>query len=217
MPDNAGTAFGLADQPSSSQKHITWYLAAMDPITVIGAFAAMVQLAQCCLGLAEKLERLESARGEIRRFAVQVHNFSQTTEGARLSLSRHCYDHSDSAVMTYLQQHRVLDGLSLEAEMVEDHVQLAARRVSSMANGFRLLVRVRWLINRESILEVSTGMESIKASLILVLLTVQLEVTLSSREESPPGAADEIRRLESEMYAARFPPSLQKAAYHLPE
>lgn len=143
---------------------------------------------------------LRTADAEINRFAIQVHNFSQTSEAARLSLSRYCSKHPDSEVSNYLKEKGVLEGLAQESELVERDVQSATRRVVAMMAKSRVFARIQWSFRKESILQVCIGMESIKSSIGLILHTVQLEVAFIDRKESPHQTAEEIERLETEMY-----------------
>lgn len=150
-------------------------------IAITASVAGIMQLAQYGLKVADTLQRFSGQLGstsqDVKRFAAQVRSFSQIIGLAEVSLLDHCASYSESHVLDYIIKHKILDGLSGESEIVRDRLSDVRHRVSSMNSKVRLLSIFKWMLYRESILELAGEMESVKSSVGLVLAIVQLEVS----------------------------------------
>jgi hypothetical protein len=177
----------------------------MDPLSALGAAAAITQLTGNGLSLVRTLERFSRhaklARTEFDQFTTQVRNFSNTVGTARATLFRHCRQDPRSPVLTYISANHVIDGLNKDAEWVCQRLWDAKTLVKDIDQGWTVWRKLKWSFNRTSILSLSSEMESTKASLSLLVNTVQLEVAILILKNQEQGyrSSQEVDALRTEM------------------
>ncbi|KAK4246726.1 hypothetical protein C7999DRAFT_15161 [Corynascus novoguineensis] len=148
-------------------------------LAVAGGIAAIVQLAACGKKLARALHRFSrdvvDARADVRRFENQVSIFCAVIEAAQQTIFRYCRENPESLLVTYINRSGVLDLINLEAGIVRRHLLDIRVQVLGMKSTFVFWASIKWGIKKSSFKEVVPEMESIKASLILLVSTTQLE------------------------------------------
>lgn len=170
----------------------------MDPLSALGAAAAIGQLTGYGLSFVRTLERFArhatAARGEVDRLVTQVRSFSHIVGTAYASLSRHCFEYPQSPVLTYISAHRVLDDLEEESKWVLKSLEDAKNKVKAIDRGWTIWMRVKWALKRDAILGLFPVMESVKNSLAVLMNTAQIEVLVvklnNLTSESSRGAND---------------------------
>lgn len=172
----------------------------MDPLSALGTVAAIGQLTGYGLSFVRTLERFArhatAARGEVDRLVTQVRSFSHTVGTAHASLSRHCIEHPQSPVLTYISAHRLLDDLEEESKWVIKGLKDAKNEVKDIEPGWTFWMRVKWAWKRDAILSLFPEMESVKNSLAILMNTVTMEVLVVKLNNLAPessGSADELK------------------------
>lgn len=144
-------------------------------------------------------QQVGSGSDEIDRFTAQVQFFSQTVGLAQVSLSRHVADYEESPVITYIRAHHVLDDLSTESKVVEQRLRVARHWILSMRHQHKIVVVLKWIWRKRSIMQLCPLMESIKTSMALIMSTAHFEVTQLRLLKTPADAVEETERLRNEM------------------
>jgi len=132
----------------------------------------------------------EIAVDEIYRFYLNLRSFSDGIELAHMELRRYCKAHSDSPAIEYIQTRQVLDVLSKRSNLVDDSLTGARRWVRSQKGRNKLLITLKWFLNKERIMALDPEMESVISRLQLIILIVKSEAIEMKTETSHASADD---------------------------
>lgn len=174
----------------------------MDPITAVGALAAILQLAQGCIKTSKLLYKFakinDIALAEIIKFCLDLRSFSDSLELAHMDLERHSRTASNSPVLQCIQKRGALVTLSRRSELINDSLKDVRCWLSSLRDRNKLLVLFKWWLKREEILAFEPEMQSVISRLVLMTTMVKQEV-IYLRSENQPLSEDnkkEIRHLK---------------------
>jgi hypothetical protein len=151
----------------------------MDPFTIIGGLAAVVQLCGTARAVAKVAYRFASnvggASAEVKRFAIQVLLFCDVVEAAELSLRNYCTENEESPLVDFICSRRILDNIGHEAEAVEEHLRAIHDQVRGLGSSSILWASIKWTLKKSSILGLVPEMECVKSSLNLLAAICQLQ------------------------------------------
>ncbi|KAK4099509.1 hypothetical protein N658DRAFT_498212 [Parathielavia hyrcaniae] len=170
-----------------------------EAIAAVGVLAAVVQLSSSAHKLAVALYDFArdagAAAAEVEVFANQVESFSGTIQAAQGVLYSHFAQNRKSPIVQFLQTRNVYSNLDTEATMVRRRLVRIRDQVTDMAGRSILWNSIKWTFKKSSITVLSPQMESVKASLILLMVTAQLEAINLSHSRDDEIMRDTIRSL----------------------
>lgn len=175
----------------------------MEFLALAAAVATITQLVHYSDGFASYLRdfarTLNTAKEEVGHFASQLQTFAHVTGLARTSIQEHYRKYPESPVFTYIREKEVLENLNEELRFVRRRLKEAKRRVYGVKGSkSRILMKIRWSLNKKSILGIFPEMESVKTILNLMVSIATLERLGIEKRESP-GSSAEVEELEKEM------------------
>ncbi|KAH6850575.1 hypothetical protein B0I37DRAFT_117004 [Chaetomium sp. MPI-CAGE-AT-0009] len=179
-------------------------------LAIAGGMAAVVQLAGTARRFFKTLRRFSmnagAAGAEVERFANQVRTFSNAIELAEQTLSIYCREHPKSPLVAFVDRSKILANIDSEARAVQTHLRAVHARVVNMKSRSILWASIKWSFNKSSILELNPEMESVKASLNLLIALTQLEATMAmwhDRTSMKSGSEESSNKLQREMRKLR--------------
>ena len=172
-----------------------------EALAVLGAVAALGQLA----GYGEKLVKVlrtyirhaRYAMRDVEYFADEVRSMCTLVKASIESLKSHSVKCPESPVLTYIVARNAVDDLAKQALR---SMKVAEEHISKLDSGSRWLIVIKWLLNRQSILELHPEIDRVhqKLGLLLQILQTELQViTLNTVQTSE----EERRMMRNKMYA----------------
>jgi hypothetical protein len=160
----------------------------MEVIGLAASIVAIGQAAQIALNMSRSMRRLarriRAARDDIRRFAKDIEIFSSVIEAAHYSLYIHCDPKKTlSPVLHYIENSKVLNQLVEQSDGVIDHIGELKPRIQSLESRIPLKTKFKWIFRRAEIEALGPKMESVKASLNLIMTIVSMEM-LAQKDSS---------------------------------
>jgi hypothetical protein len=159
---------------------------------IIGLAASIIAIGGAADGaykIAKNMRRLArdlvGARDDIRRFAIEIEDFSLFIGSAQLSL--HNYSQKPQAqtkVLEYMHRHRLLKRIVAASNRVMDSINKVWPRLESLESIVPLFEKFKWARRRTEVEALGPKMEKVKSSLQLVVSVVTLEAVLN-QDKSP--------------------------------
>jgi hypothetical protein len=156
----------------------------------IGLAASIIAIggaADTAYRIQRKIRRLArdlgAAQENILKFATEIEDFSLVVTTANLSL--HEYSKKSSAetkVLQHIQHNEVLNSLAIASKCVMDHIYKLMPRLKSLESSIPLVERWKWVLRRTEVEALGPKMESVKASLMLIVGVVTMESVLNQDE-----------------------------------
>jgi hypothetical protein len=153
----------------------------MEAIALAASIVAIGQAAEIAFNMSRSMRRLarrvRAAQDDIRTFARDIEIFSSVIGAAHFSLYSHCEPEKTlSPVLRYIDHSKVLDRLVEQSDGVIDHIGELKPRIQSLKSRIPLKTKFKWLFRRTEVEALGPKMESVKASLNLIITIVTLEV-----------------------------------------
>jgi hypothetical protein len=170
----------------------------MEVIGLAASIVAIGQAAQIALNMSRSMRRLarsiRAAQDDIRQFAEDIYIFSSVIGAAQFSLYSHCdTEKTLTPVLRYIEHSKVLDRLVEQSDGVIDHIREIKPRIRSLESRIPLKAKFKWLFRRTEVEALRPKMESVKASLNLIITIVTLEV-VAQKHSSKEVPSKEFRR-----------------------
>jgi hypothetical protein len=170
----------------------------MEVIGLAASIVAIGQAAQIALNMSRSMRRLarriRAAQDDIRQFAEDIDIFSSVIGAAHFSLYSHCdTEKTLTPVLRYIEHSKVLDRLVEQSDGVIDHIRELKPRIRSLESRIPLKTKFKWLFRRTEVEALRPKMESVKASLNLIITIVTLEV-VAQKHSSKEVPSKEFRR-----------------------
>jgi hypothetical protein len=167
----------------------------MEVIGLAASIIAIGQAAEIALNMSRSMRhlahRVRAAQEDIRRFAKDIEIFSSVIGAAHYSLYIHCDTKKTlSPVLHYIEHSKVLNQLVEQSEGVVDHIRELKPRIQSLKSRIPLNAKFKWIFRRAEIEALGPKMESVKASLNLIMAIVTMEM-LAQKDSS---TSKEVRR-----------------------
>lgn len=143
----------------------------MDPVTVIGAIASIVQLGQAALALSNMLSSIKSASEDIQDLADDLKSFSQS-----LALLSRLLDDSKSWYSD--------DVYLLTAKIIKDCTELYCKIDAILMklgeNGKNSFIKkLKFVANQDKIKRMLERLRDMKGTLATILMSLQVDLQLS--------------------------------------
>jgi hypothetical protein len=170
----------------------------MEVIGLAASIVAIGQAADIALNMSKSMRRLarrvRAAQDDIRQFSEDIEIFSSVIGAAHFSLYRHCDTKKTlSPVLRYMEHSKVLDRLVEQSDGLIDHIGELKPRIRSLESRIPLKTKFKWLFRRAEVEALGPKMESVKASLNLIMTIVTLEV-VAQEHSSKEVPCKEFRR-----------------------
>ena len=155
---------------------------------IVGLASGIIAIACAAdnaLQMAKSIRRLSrdlgAAKKDIRNFSREIEAFSSIIGAAHYSLETHSRKlQSQSKVLIFIQERKVLDKLVHQSGRVIDHIDEIRPGIESLKSRISFVTRLKWIFRRTDVIALGPKMESVKTSLNLVINIVTLETLMQS-------------------------------------
>jgi hypothetical protein len=138
-----------------------------------------------------------SAGDEMRTFGLHFKTLGDSISTAQYSLQRLLPPQSDSPVMIYLQQHRVLESLCEQSSFTRERMRIHRDKLPNIPSRFEIVTSWRWVRLKEKISELYPSVEAINTVLMVLMLIMQLDQALS--QEYGSKTTEDSKMVESKV------------------
>jgi hypothetical protein len=158
-----------------------------EAFALLGAFSAILQIADSSITVANLLRRVAreagSAADDIQSFASILSSFRSIIAMAFVTVEEHCSKGNHSQAVRTLEDKKVLEMLKIQSKYIKKRLDAIGKKLEqldeSKLNWWR---RVVWVLYRKpEMLELSPQMDCMKSNLLVVIAVLQLES--SSQEQ----------------------------------
>jgi hypothetical protein len=157
-------------------------------IGIIGSIIAVAtvttQLSRSLHGIAKSIG---SAGDDIEKFAMNTADFSALMRLAHTSLDSHCAKlsaQSSSDTFRQITEGGVLEQLLEHCKLINKWIAQLKPRLKSLRSNIALVSRVKWYFQKSDVKDLGNEMDSMKASIQLMLSIVSIE--FARIENKPP-------------------------------
>lgn len=144
-------------------------------IALVGVAATTLQVSANLMKLSEDIKY---AKTDIRSFSVDIELFANEIKFARKVLSRQYRNPHSSTVFEYLMKCRIISGLHQKSKFVEENIELVVPKIESLRSSLDIVAGIKWVFfNKENIQEIRSRMDSVRATLTHIMLSIKLDAT----------------------------------------
>ncbi len=175
----------------------------MEAVGLTAAAISITKTAKAASQLVNKLyhvaKEAELVANQMKRAAMSLRSFSTNVTAAQASMTRHCPRGTCSPAIEYIREYNLGGQLRDESRYLRMQIQELEERMSKISSTVgsskigNLITSWRWTQLKPTVDGLMNPMESLKASLILALNVVTLEVV------SAQGGGQRSQQLEREM------------------
>ncbi|KAH8884948.1 hypothetical protein GQ53DRAFT_879171, partial [Thozetella sp. PMI_491] len=162
----------------------------MDPVSLIASAVALFQLSQYGVKFATRIIQIAGDSGligdEVLRFAKKVKGFSHEIGLAHLVLESHFKRHRDSQVTAYISEHNIFGDLNQKSIQLKSGLRETRDSLIPRGNGLfdKVLAVLKWMHQKPIIGDLVQEMESVKASVTILMGAAQLEACSIAAKET---------------------------------
>lgn len=161
---------------------------------------ALVGIAGTTLQVSAKLMKLSKdikyAKTDIKRFSTDMDLFGNEIKFARKVLIRQSRNPLSTSVFEYLER-RIMLGLVRKSEFVEKSIEDVVPKIESLKSRLDIVAGMKWIFfNKDNIQGIRSQMDSVRASLTHIMLSVKLDVTCRGPQ---------TKEAQQEMLAIKIP------------
>jgi len=179
----------------------------MDPFTVAGSLATVMQLATYGAGFAVRMNKLLRQLGTVHEdidyVVCDVGTSSLSITMARNVLVKYQSSHPDSEHIRFMLSKNMLVDLGNMSRKLTSRLKRSEDNLISMQSRVKLITLLKWTLRKDSILEVSSKLKNIQITMTILMNTIQLEDKNSKLEEMGRSRSREdqveIQKLKKEM------------------